>query len=37
MKLIMIRDNVEKDMKVTMTRFMNGLNHDIAHIIELYH
>jgi hypothetical protein len=24
-------------MKATMTRFINGINHDITHIIELYH
>jgi RNA-splicing ligase RtcB len=37
MKLAMIRANVEEDMDATMAIFMNGVNHDIAHIIGLYH
>jgi hypothetical protein len=35
-ELAMIQANVEKDRDVTMTRFMNDLNNDIAHIIELH-
>jgi len=30
----MIRANVEEDMEATMTRFINGLNYDITHIVE---
>jgi len=37
MKLFMIRANVEEDRKATMARFINGINHDIAHIMELHH
>lgn len=37
MKLAMIRANIEEDKEATIARFMNGLNYDIAHIIELYH
>jgi hypothetical protein len=33
----MIQANVKKDKKVVMTRFINGLNHDITYIVELYH
>ena len=33
----MIRANVEKDREATMARFLNGLNHDIANIVELQH
>ena len=33
----MIQANVEKDREATMARIMNGLNHDITHIVELYH
>ena len=33
----MIRANVEKDREATMARIMNGLNHDITHIVELHH
>jgi len=31
----MIQANVKEDKETTMTRFMNGLNHDIAYIMEL--
>jgi len=34
MEIAMIRVNVEEDMKTTMTRFINGLNYDITHIVE---
>jgi len=37
MKLFMIRANVEEDKKATMAGFINGINHDIAHIMELHH
>jgi len=37
MKISMIRANVEEDEEATMSRFMNDLNHDIAHIMELHH
>jgi hypothetical protein len=33
MKLAMIRANVEEGRKAIMARFMNDLNHDIAHIV----
>ena len=33
----MIRANVEEDHEATMARFLNGLNHDIANIVELQH
>ena len=33
----MILANVEEDREATMARFLNGLNHDIANIIELQH
>ena len=33
----MNRANVEKDKKATMARFLNGLNRDIANIVELQH
>ena len=29
----MIRANVEEDREVTMARFLNGLNRDIANIV----
>jgi len=31
----MIRDNVNEDGEVTMSRFLNGLNRDIANFVEL--
>jgi hypothetical protein len=34
MELVMIRANVKEDMEATMTRFINGLNYDITHIVE---
>ena len=37
MEIVMIRENVEEDCEATMARFLNGLNHDIANIIELQH
>ena len=37
MKIVMIRANVEEDIEATMTRFLNGLNRDIANVVELQH
>jgi hypothetical protein len=31
----MIRANVNEDEEVTMSRFLNGLNRDIANVVEL--
>ena len=33
----MIRANVEEHRETTMARFLNGLNHDIANIVEFQH
>ena len=33
----MIWANVEEDRKATMARFLNGLNQDIANMVELQH
>jgi len=33
----MIQVNVEEDREATMTKFMNGFNHDFTQIVELYH
>ena len=35
MEIAMIQANVEKDREATMTRFLNGLNRDIANMVEL--
>ena len=35
MEIAMIRANVEEDREATMTRFLNGLNRDIANVVEL--
>uniref|UniRef100_A0A2N9F1D3 CCHC-type domain-containing protein n=1 Tax=Fagus sylvatica TaxID=28930 RepID=A0A2N9F1D3_FAGSY len=35
MEVAMIRANVEEDREATMTRFLSGLNRDIANVIEL--
>ena len=35
MEIAMIRANVEDDRKATMSRFLNGLNRDIANVVEL--
>ena len=37
MKIAMIRANVEEDIEATMVRFLNGLNRDIANVVELQH
>ena len=37
MKIAMIPANVEEDREATMARFLNGLNRDIANVVELQH
>ena len=37
MEIAMIRANVEEDREATMVRFLNGLNRDIANMVELQH
>jgi len=37
MAIAMIRANVEEDREATMAKFLNGLNREIAHIVELHH
>ena len=37
MEIAMIQANVEKDREATMARFLNGLNLDIANVVELQH
>ena len=37
MEVAMIRANVQEDREATMARFLNGLNRDIANIVELQH
>ena len=37
MKIAMIRANIEEDREATMARFLNGLNQDIANVVELQH
>ena len=37
MEVAIIRDNVEEDREATMARFLNGLNKDIANVVELQH
>ena len=37
MEIAMIRANIEEDREATMARFLNGLNRDIANIVELQH
>ena len=37
MEVAMIRANVEEDREATMARFLNGLNRDIANVVELQH
>ena len=37
MEIAMIRANVEEDREATMARFLNGLNRDIANVVELQH
>lgn len=35
MEVAMIRADVNEDREATMARFLNGLNREIAHIVEL--
>ena len=37
MEIDMIRANVEEDREATIARFLNGLNQDIANVVELQH
>jgi hypothetical protein len=37
MEIVMIRANVEEDREATMVRVLNGLNLDIANVVELQH
>jgi hypothetical protein len=37
MEITMIRANVVEDREATLTRFLNGLNRDIANVVELQH
>ncbi|RVW69180.1 hypothetical protein CK203_059591 [Vitis vinifera] len=37
MEIAIIRANVEEDKEATMARFLNGLNRDIANVVELQH
>ena len=37
MEVAMIRANVEEDREATMAKFLNGLNWDIANIVQLQH
>ena len=37
MEIAMIRANVVEDREATMARFLNGLNRDIANVVELKH
>ena len=37
MEIAMIRANVKVDREATMVRFLNGLNRDIANVVELQH
>ena len=35
MEVTMIRTNVKEDREAIMARFLNGLNRDIANVVEL--
>jgi hypothetical protein len=37
MEIAMIQANVIEDQEATMARFLNGLNRDIANVVELQH
>jgi predicted GIY-YIG superfamily endonuclease len=37
MEIAMIRANVVEHREATMARFLNGLNRDIANVVELQH
>ena len=36
-EIVMIQANVEEDRESTMARFFNGMNRDIANVVELQH
>ena len=37
MEVALIRANVEEDREAIMARFLNGLNRDLANLVELQH
>lgn len=37
MKIAMIWANIEENREAIIAKFMNGLNHDIIHIMQLHH
>jgi hypothetical protein len=37
MEISMVQANVVEDREATMNRFLNGLNQDIANVVELQH
>jgi hypothetical protein len=37
MEVVMIKTNISADEKAIITRFLNGLNKDIANVMELQH
>ena len=37
MEIVMIKANVEEDKEATMAQFLNGLNREIANMVELQH
>jgi len=37
MEIAMIRANVVEDREATIARFLNGLNWDVANVVELQH
>jgi hypothetical protein len=37
MEVAMIKANVEEDREATMARFLHGLNHEIADVVEIQH
>ena len=37
MEIAMIWANVKEDREATMAKFLNGLNRDIANVVELQH
>ena len=37
MEISLIQVNIEEDREATMARFLNGLNRDIANVVELQH
>lgn len=37
MEVVMIHANIDKYSKTTMEKFLSGLNHEIANVVELHH